>query len=101
MTTASSSEVVIFETSAGWKRTGPKANQDRDPFTSTPRKITATRRKTTRAYSQGASPSHQRAGMTNRIRPASPKAVTIQTSCLPARVPKSKTAPPSLAWLAE
>ena len=43
ITNASSREVVIFDTSAGWNRTGPKANHDREPLTSTPRKITATR----------------------------------------------------------
>ena len=101
ITTASSSEVVIFETSAGWKRTGPNANHDREPLTSTPRKMTATSRKATPAYSHGASPSHQRAGMTKRMRPARPKAVTIQTSCLPLRVAKSRADVPSAAWLAE
>ena len=30
----------ILDTSAGWKRTSPRANQDREPFTSTPRKMT-------------------------------------------------------------
>ena len=39
---ASSNEVVIFDISAGWNRTGPNSNQDLDPFTSTPRKMTAT-----------------------------------------------------------
>ena len=43
MKVASISEVAIFEISAGWNLTGPKANHDREPLTSIPRKITATR----------------------------------------------------------
>ncbi|MPM54244.1 hypothetical protein SDC9_101019 [bioreactor metagenome] len=34
--------VAILESSAGWNRTGPNSNHDLDPFTSIPRKITAT-----------------------------------------------------------
>lgn len=37
-----SRDVDILDISAGWNRTGPKANHDRDPFTSIPRNMTAT-----------------------------------------------------------
>ena len=39
---ASISEVVIFETSAGWNFTGPSSNQECEPLTSRLRKITST-----------------------------------------------------------
>ena len=50
ITVASMRDVDIFDISAGWKRTGPKANHDREPFTSIPRKMTAISRKMTKAY---------------------------------------------------
>ena len=50
ITDASISDVAIFEISAGWNLTGPNSNQDRDPFTSTPRKITATSNATVARY---------------------------------------------------
>ena len=41
MTMASISDVAIFDSSAGWKLTGPNENHDLEPLTSVPRKITA------------------------------------------------------------
>ncbi|CDC63870.1 unknown [Bacteroides sp. CAG:770] len=43
ITRASNRDVVILDTSAGWKRTGPNVNQDLEPLTSSPKKITAIR----------------------------------------------------------
>ena len=82
---ARSRDVVIFETSAGWNLTGPNSNQDRDPLTSTPRNITPTSRHMTNRYSGTEALSQNCALITNRIRAASPSAVSIQTNCLPER----------------
>ena len=85
MTVASSSDVVILLTSAGWNLTGPNSNHDRDPFTSSPRKITATSSPSTIRYIGREVDSQNWAGITNRIRAARPRAVSIQTNCLPER----------------
>ena len=42
MSVASISDVVVLDSSAGWKLTGPSENQEREPLTSWLRKITAT-----------------------------------------------------------
>ena len=49
ITSDRSSEVVIFETSAGWKRIGPRSNHECDPFTSEETNITSTRSPSTKA----------------------------------------------------
>ncbi len=82
---ASSSDVVIFETSAGWNLIGPNSNHDRDPLTSTPRNITATSRHSTPRYKGMDALSQSWAFTTNRMRAASPSAVRIHTNCLPER----------------
>ena len=48
MKCASTSEVVIFDSSEGWKATGPSWNQDFEPLTSEPKTITATSSPATR-----------------------------------------------------
>ena len=57
ITVARSRDVDIFDISAGWSLTGPKANQDRDPLTSIPRKITAMSRTMVSAYMGTENPS--------------------------------------------
>ena len=81
----SSRDVDILEISAGWKLTGPRLNHEWEPLMSDDTKITTTRSSSTKAYSGIQIPSQSRAGKTNRITPASPSAVRIQTNCFPAR----------------
>jgi hypothetical protein len=50
MTVARRRDVAIFDISAGWNLTGPNANQDREPFTSIPKKITAMSSNITATY---------------------------------------------------
>ena len=99
MRKASTSEVVIFDTSAGWNRTGPNSNQDREPLTSTPRKMTATSKNRTPMYKGIEAPSQMRGGRTKTIRPASPKAVRIQTNCLPLREVQDRMLSGSEEWM--
>jgi hypothetical protein len=87
---ASSSDVVIFDISAGWNLMGPNSNHEWDPFTSLDRKMTATSRKHTARYMGIDALSHRLGGITNRMRAASPKAVSIQTNCFPLRTLQSK-----------
>ena len=47
ITMARSSDVVIFEISAGWNFTGPSSNQECEPLTSLLTKMTSTSRKKT------------------------------------------------------
>ena len=83
MIRASTSEVVIFEISAGWKLTGPSVNHEWDPFTSLETNITSTSRASTARYRGIDSPSQSFGGSTNRISPPSPKAVSIHMNCFP------------------
>ena len=99
MTVAKSSDVAIFDISAGWNLTGPNANHDRDPFTSIPRNMTATSNAIVNRYIGRDSPSYSRGGMTKRIMAAMPNAVTIHTNCLPLRLAKSKIEDGSEAWM--
>ena len=93
------SEVVIFEISAGWNRTGPKANQDLEPLTSTPRKITATSRNRTIMYSSPAPLSHRFEGMRNTMRLPRPNAVRIHMNCFPLLTLKSRMPVFSPPWM--
>ena len=90
MTVASSRDVDILDISAGWNRTGPNANHDRDPLTSIPRKITAISSMSTNRYIGTESPSYIRGLRAKRIIAAMPNAVMIHTNCLPLRLAKSK-----------
>ena len=47
---ASRRDVDILDISAGWNLMGPNANQEREPFTSMPRNITAIRSASTKRY---------------------------------------------------
>ncbi len=98
MTVASRREVVIFDISAGWNLTGPSSNQEWDPFTSLDRKMTSTSRAQTPRYIGMDAPSHRLGGIRNRISPARPKAVSIQTNCLPLRTDQSKMEEGSSEW---
>ena len=80
----------ILEISAGWNRTGPNSNHEREPFTSIPRKITAISSNMTNPYIGNEALSYIRGGTTNRIKTAIMRAVVIHTNCLPLRLPKSK-----------
>ena len=92
-------EVVIFEISAGWNRTGPKANQDLEPLTSTPRKITATSRNRTIMYSSPAPLSHRFDGMRKTMRLPRPNAVRIHMNCFPLLTLKSRMPVFSPPWM--
>ena len=96
---ASTSEVVIFEISAGWKETGPRRNHECEPFTDAPTKITATRRNTTTKYAGTDTTSHSRGFTTKSITAASTVAVSIQTNCFPLRQLQSKMLAGSLEWM--
>ena len=80
---ARSMAVVIFEISAGWNLTGPNANHERDPLTSTPRKMTATSRIRTKMYAGVLMTSHSLGFMTKRMSRSRAKALSIQIACLP------------------
>ena len=80
----------IFEISAGWNLIGPNSNQDRDPFTSIPRKITATRSSSVNIYIGSENPSYTLGLSTKRMMPARPNDVRIHTNCFPLRQPQSK-----------
>ena len=80
---ASIRDVEILDISAGWNRTGPNPNQDLDPFTSIPRKITATSRPSARMYIGSESPSYIRGLRAKSIMPASMIDVPIHTACFP------------------
>ena len=99
ITVARRRDVVILDTSAGWNLTGPNSNQEREPLTSTPRNMTATRSTSVMRYSGKDALSHNRAGHTNRISAASPSAVRIQTNCFPQRKPKSKIDEGPSEWM--
>ena len=90
ITVASRSDVVIFEISAGWNLTGPNSNHEWEPFTSLETKMTSTRRAQTIRYIGMDTLSQNPGGRTNRIKPARPKEVSIQTNCLPLRTDQSK-----------
>ena len=60
--------------------------------------MTATSRKQTARYMGIDALSHSRGGMTNRMRPASPKAVSIQTNCFPLRTDQSKMEEGDSEW---
>ena len=96
---ASTSEVAILETSAGWKLTGPRLNQECDPFTSEPTNITATSSTSTIRYDGMDMTSHRRGLKTNRMSVASTSAVSIQTNCLPLLTLKSKMDEGSEEWM--
>ena len=98
MTKAKRRDVVIFDTSAGWNLTGPNSNHDLDPFTSTPRNMTATSRNSTPTYNGMDALSHILGGRTNRINPASPMDVRIHTNCLPLRRFQSRIEVPAEEW---
>ena len=98
ITNAISRDVVILEISAGWNLTGPKANQDLDPLTSTPRKMTATNRNSTTVYRSPAPLSHRFGLMRKMMMPPSPNAVSIQMNCLPLLAEKSNMLFTSAPW---
>ena len=99
MVAASSSDVVIFDISAGWNFTGPSSNQECEPFTSFDRNITSTSRTPTSTYDGMDMTSHKRGLRTKRMRAASPSEVTIQMNCLPLRAVQSKMLAGSDEWM--
>ena len=99
ITAARSSEVDILDTSAGWKRTGPKANHEREPLTSTPRKITATSRPRTSRYVGKEMTSHSFGLTAKRIKVPSTRAVRIHTTCFPLREDQAKNGSGSAEWI--
>ena len=99
MTEARRREVVIFDISAGWNLIGPSSNHECDPFTSLETKMTSTSRAQTMTYMGTEALSHNRGGSTNRMSPARPKAVSIQTNCFPLRTLQSKMEAGSSEWM--
>ena len=99
ITKAMRRDVVIFEISAGWNLIGPMLNHDLDPLTSTPRKITATRRNRTIIYISPAPLSHKLVGIRKIIRLPSPRAVRIQINCFPLLTLKSSIPMLSPPWM--
>ncbi len=89
MNAASIMDVDIFESSAGWKLTGPKLNQELEPLCSVPRNMTATSSTSITTYTGPAMVSYSRGGMTKSIRAPRPMAPAIQTSCFPLLPAKS------------
>ena len=89
ITMASMSEVVIFDTSAGWNFTGPNSNHECEPFTSLLTKITSTSRQNTTRYATGVMTSQSRGLMANKISASNRSATTIHTNCFPLLHPGS------------
>ena len=90
ITVARSSDVDILDISAGWNLIGPKANQEREPFTSIPRNITAISRASTNRYIGTDKPSKMRGFSTKRMIDPIIRAVMIHTNCFPLLESKSK-----------
>ena len=96
MTVARSRDVDILDISAGWNLTGPNVNQELEPFTSTPRNITAISSAMTKRYIGTDRPSYIRGLRTNSIMDAMHKAVMIHMNCFPLLPSKSSMVPGSL-----
>ena len=96
---ASTSDVAIFDTSAGWKLTGPKLNQEWEPFTSDPTNITATSSTSMTRYDGMEMTSHRRGLNTKRMSVASTTPVRIHTNCFPLLTEKSNIDEGSEEWI--
>ncbi|MBO7305456.1 MAG: hypothetical protein J6U47_01865, partial [Bacteroidales bacterium] len=80
---ASSKDVLIFDISAGWNLTGPNSNQDFDPLTSLPRKITANNNAQTSMYIIVERTLYVFSLIINITNMAPPKEMSIQINCMP------------------
>ena len=87
---AITSDVVIFDSSAGWNFTGPSSNHECDPLTLLLMKITMISSNTTTPYAGRHTLSQKYGLMTNSISTASTSALPIQSACLPQLNPRSK-----------
>ena len=96
---ARSSDVVIFDISAGWNLTGPNSNHECEPLTSLDTNITSTSSAITIMYDGTEMTSHSRGFRMKRMSAASPSEVMIQTNCLPLRAVQSKMLAGSEEWM--